>query len=1456
MWRIRRVYLDGIGARAARFRDLELDFTSERTGAPLHSLAWLRNGGGKSSLIALIGALIRPDKDEFLSATSKRRDAGGRCLGDYILDGDTGHVVIEWGEADGRRLITGAVYEWPDRQAPLDPNRDHDRLRQTRYLFVPVAGVAELDRLPFVTSGNRTQAEHFIAAVRAWSSVTEVDIPKSQADWSSRLDAHGIDSDLWRTIVEMNKTEGGIDDLFLFSNPNDFVRFLLKLIVDPKEIDPVAGLLKDVSEQLALRPDTLADLAFANGAIERLTELEHAYDDDVTAHQLVAEAEETARSLRASLRAAADIAQERSSAAEVDRTVAAAEQRENESAADAARFTALEFRRLAAIFRREAASDRLGKLSSDVAAAEDAAESWAATTDVARYNSAADRVATLRDQLTRITSDAEPLRERVAVSAGQLAAALDHIAETADRESRNGHEESEALAKAAAHARDEQMHAERTAAGLEVRARELGKRLVEFDAALEALRTEGAVESGEKPVTALARIQATDSFLRRRTEEVQNQVGTIESTLDEERRKLTETGRSITVARSSLELVIGERDGLLGTIAALAGEGRLEALIQADVDPVGMIDTLLKRLEAEIRRADRSLIAIGVEGAEDTRALEGIDADGLLPPQLDLCRALELLATHQVPAVAGWTYLADVVAPERRVEAFLAAPLLAGAVLVQDPALLGKARQLLEDADLRPSSVIAIGTTADLDGAGESDALALPMIFPNPSLYDRSHARDERQIREAAKEAREELDRAIAVARTADRALVTRLESLVLACPPGHLDELSRQIDAFEERLRILEDAELTAGSKIEDLVENIGHLGRELLRGAEDRRRLAGFAARLTWLAGQSEGISAERREASEIPTGLQVARERAQAEKDRAKAAQQASSDSHDRAVRLAGQARDCRDQRRALPPETVPVTPPDGISMDTLRTAFATADQAWRQATSESVVAGELRSAEATYEEAAKPLQSRATTLVAQARDLLVTSEGSTQSGRDEATRAARSTHMSLVREQGECEGELKAADQEVLALESRFSGERDRFRTVEMPASRDEALINAAHWESEQQSRSNAMSAARERADAARGRRDEMASLTELLLGQAMAIDLSDDPEPRVYVPFAGTAAEAKEAARASRNAMKVAYSEAAKTGEAMRQLSSRTLYWANQAEFQHVAAEVRERFVRSDYAAETGPDSGSLRRQFEISRDGLAAHLGRLEEHRENVVSRAIGLVRIALRDIERFSRLSEVPEGLAGWTGHRFVDVSPRTAPDLKDPVMRDRIGRAVDSIIDRRSTIDGLDLLWRSLDAVVAEGGFRARVLKPSASLALEHVSIELMGKWSGGEKVTAAILLFTTVARLRAANRGRTVVGGAGALMLDNPVGKANYVGFLQLQIKIAEAAGVQLVFFTGISDLRSIDRFPNILRMRNSAAGDRQYVRTGDREQDESALQVARGQRVVEPAQLFPA
>src|ERR1051326_8177238 len=113
MPRLSRLRLVGIGHPSARFDDLLLDLR-DAAGRATDTTLWLRNGGGKSSLLNLFFALLRPDRREFLG---NRAEAKQRRLEDYVLSRDRGVVVAEWELDTGNGVpdptyLTGVFYEW------------------------------------------------------------------------------------------------------------------------------------------------------------------------------------------------------------------------------------------------------------------------------------------------------------------------------------------------------------------------------------------------------------------------------------------------------------------------------------------------------------------------------------------------------------------------------------------------------------------------------------------------------------------------------------------------------------------------------------------------------------------------------------------------------------------------------------------------------------------------------------------------------------------------------------------------------------------------------------------------------------------------------------------------------------------------------------------------------------------------------------------------------------------------------------------------------------------------------------------------------------------------------------------------------------------------------------------------------------------------------------------------
>jgi hypothetical protein len=112
-----------------------------------------------------------------------------------------------------------------------------------------------------------------------------------------------------------------------------------------------------------------------------------------------------------------------------------------------------------------------------------------------------------------------------------------------------------------------------------------------------------------------------------------------------------------------------------------------------------------------------------------------------------------------------------------------------------------------------------------------------------------------------------------------------------------------------------------------------------------------------------------------------------------------------------------------------------------------------------------------------------------------------------------------------------------------------------------------------------------------------------------------------------------------------------------------------------------------------------------------------------------------------------------------------------------------------------------------------------RVEILKPDAVLRDERIRVGEIGDvFSGGQLLTTAIILYCTMAWLRAGERGQTQRQHAGVLFLDNPIGRASAGYLLALQLTVARKLGVQLIYTTGLFDTNALSVFPLIVRLRN--------------------------------------
>jgi len=104
MYELNRVLLQSVGPKAARYEDVLLDFRDRDADPARGAILYLENGGGKSVLLKLLFSVLLPGRKYVLGA-----DASAKTLENFVLTGDTAHVVVEWRRATAQGLALGEL---------------------------------------------------------------------------------------------------------------------------------------------------------------------------------------------------------------------------------------------------------------------------------------------------------------------------------------------------------------------------------------------------------------------------------------------------------------------------------------------------------------------------------------------------------------------------------------------------------------------------------------------------------------------------------------------------------------------------------------------------------------------------------------------------------------------------------------------------------------------------------------------------------------------------------------------------------------------------------------------------------------------------------------------------------------------------------------------------------------------------------------------------------------------------------------------------------------------------------------------------------------------------------------------------------------------------------------------------------------------------------------------------
>ena len=1452
-WELSRIRLRSVGPKGARYRDVTLDFSD--LGRPLPvgrlpgqgllfgkaprrpspaSVLLLENGGGKSVLLKLVFSVLLPGRRQVIGGN-------GRVLENFVLDKDTAHVVLEWVHAKtGERLLTGKVMEWRGHIVSQDPSR----LLEEWYSVRPDDGLG-IASLPFAVDGRLqplTEYRRLVAEADKARPARQLTWERtSQASWTEHLDALGLDYVRFKFQRAMNVDEGEAAGAFTFKIDRDFIDWLLTSVLDDEDPRSFADSFDKYALNVGDRDQMLVERRFVDGAANLMKPVAKAATDRATGQQMLADAQDEYLWLAASVSARLAAERDTHAARQATASDLATAYGVKEQARDDATKVVNEIRRLTDQLRLDAAKaedagleNRENELRLRVAA-------WDTTELLVTRGQRDADVEALTLRVRDAEQQAAPkldLRNRAATAFVQallgLAAAADErakdLAGEAAKSERRTTELNTTIEDLSAAESEARLLRQQAQEQLNTIARELDEAV-----------TAGELSRDDDPAGAAEAAAHAAAELAERFRVAGEELVTLRGRVREAAEKSQSAAGTAWATSLEIEGAEAEHTRLAGRAEELAAHERVGDLLTLDVDDprdAGTVDVhfdvLVEGLVESMREAGRRASELQRVREDHDRVLAALGDGRLLPARDDVLRAREALEAAGVPSVTGWQYLANGIAASDRAAALAANPSLADGVVVTDPTLLDRAAQVLIAARLLPRSSVVVGSSAvllDVTGDQQEDMFLVP---PNPAMYDEAAAETERlvttkQLEGVLTELAEQEERA-----ERDQQLLSGLRSWRRDCPVGRLGEL-------ENKLAELRDRHEREAAAAATLAEAADVLEQQLLAGeqaypqlqtrsteaamlADHLAKLAARAAQRPSLTGEFERQQQVAKAASEKRAQLREDRDRLSGERD----------DLLRQAENATGQAARLRQESGdivgaspdAANTATLDVT---AVDLPSLRSSYKAAAHAYDEVAVGSELLDKLTVATELQTKSRALVEARPEAERDLAAELLRTPEGADAVSRGAAKAADERTQAVVA-------ARRKTLTARIAVLEQNLATNKPVGQLVWIVLPDERKPTSIEHGEhlvavAEEEQRQVAAEL-----EELRVLRDEAARAAERARLQVEAFDrvasrIDDDPElpakPRddsteLPEPFHGSADDAssqRETVRAEIRAARDLHDEAVKL---LKETADKLREFSNDDVFDRVGT--LRRTLQAATEDTLAAHAEDWQQQLTARLRSLDTDLEEIDRNRRLLIERLTTLTANALRTLRSAQRLSKLPAELEGWSEQEFLRIR-FTDPD--PAAMRAALGAVLDdtaAALTRETKSaslrrDGMALLLRAVHAAVPKS-FDVVVLKPDAVLRAERVPVAQMGDvFSGGQRLTAAIVLYCTMAALRAEQRGMKM-RHAGVLFLDNPIGRASAHYLLELQLHVAEALGVQLVYTTGLMEANALRVFPLIIRLRNDA------------------------------------
>lgn len=1478
MPRLSRMRLVCVGHPQARMNDVILSFC-DKAGQTTNSTIWLRNGGGKSSLVALFLSLVQPGKNRFLGKQAETP----RRVEDYVDAKDRAVVVCEWelDEPQGtfalngsrRHLLTGVFYEWKQQTATERDELDHLFFAAEVH---PGEPKLTLEGLPLFVAHDGRKARRKLANFKQeWLSLRDqypghsVIAEEVYQRWMQFLDAAHIDPGLFKFQVQMNRREGAADEIFRFAEHDDFVDFLLEVAADPSFAEKCSDVLKQYQKDLRERKERLLpEQELLNGLLSRLEPMKHIATERLRLRGEVSQLAISYNRLAAFL--GERLSFHRNEATRLNGLAEA-----QASAATTAKQQAAEHQKSVVRARLIAAKLRLKQAQAHEQSCRDHHER---SLSVFRLTQAAIPLRNAlreerdaghyRDELDKQRGEHAPLLQELRAAADRCAGRLRGAAEDWRRRLREALTADQLARREAIRLRSEASRLAADASTARSRSEATSQQLAVLQSERTQLVESGLLEPSESGASALKRLSISLANLRNDQSRCESAIRTASDLLRQWQTELSEANLAITTATVNLTHLQSQLDAALKERRRLEAECLLRALLEVeDIDLERVSDEPLQALARESCSVEERLVASRLRHAEEERAVHFLESKGLLPAAPEVEHLLGVLNPRFPQLWTGWAWI-EKNRPHgaARRDALQHFPHLATGLVVRDQdydAVCQAVRELHQQF----SVPIVIAPQRSLDGSNPTD---WTVFGPTSDAYfDQQAAITEKErLKDHLEELGAEIRAAVNHRYDVDD-LASRLRQFRERFPQGWFTAQNDAIAVEQDRLESLRD-------QVHNLTEQLEKTG---VRQAELQSEQEGYRSQITsceqaiqriedfvrqWESHESDW----RREQDEMLAKAELL-DGQQAASVRDAVAQDQLADKHARDTRSAGEEaaryesalKDMRHTSDQFPTETT-------SSLDEVRARYEQLKSQYES----NVDEGGLRRLAIEAEGRAKRERAK---LAAELRRREEPSSGYISEA-DVSARLDEIPDWELLEEELATAKERHFADMGRLSSASEDQKRHEaRLKEIEsqwnvlapgvLISTEDAASRTDDEWESLANEQAALAEETDRQSEDHRRHADRLGGESQQHLHRLETLELRRQMLQRIEAEFedwlsssASTQAstgddnadstltedELPERLNGLEDELRRFREQQSGLDKQRSDAAVQIRKWINEDRFQALRTAYVPRFqTLADEEWETA--AADWMRELTLRSETIAGKLAEFDQHRTLIVDELSHVVEDGLDLLRSAGTRSRMPEHVPRFGGSQILKISHKAPPDPGE--RRDRLGALVDQLVSRDELPHGMELFQTAVRHVAHP--IRVQLRNPDPQAKEPYLEVTRLSVLSGGERITCAILMYCTLAQLRGRSRRRETRRPSSVLILDNPIGTANRTSFLELQRDVALAMDIQLLYTTGVNDWEAVRILPNVIRLRNDRLDRRSGQRMLELDSDEPTLEAVHIVRPVE-------